>query len=92
LTEIAQLVTAINEHMDAIATAAREQASGLAEINTSVNHMDQVTQQNAAMVEEMNAAGANLAEESGRLSDLLAQFRMQEGNPQQNGSYRRYAA
>jgi methyl-accepting chemotaxis protein len=44
------------------------------------------------MVEEMNAAGANLAEESGRLSDLLAQFRMQEGNPQQNGSYRRYAA
>ena len=85
-------MTAINEHMDAIATAAREQASGLTEINTSVNHMDQVTQQNAAMVEEMNAAGANLAEESGRLSDLLAQFRRHDGNSHNNVQQRRYAA
>jgi methyl-accepting chemotaxis protein len=92
LNEIAQLVTAINEHMDAIATAAREQASGLSEINTSVNHMDQVTQQNAAMVEEMNAAGAHLAQESDRLSDLLAQFRMHEGNGRNNGNHRRHAA
>lgn len=76
LKEIAQLVVAINQHMEAIAVAAKEQASGLSEINTSVNHMDQVTQQNAAMVEEMNAAGAGLAEESGRLSELLAQFQM----------------
>jgi methyl-accepting chemotaxis protein len=76
LKEIAQLVSAINQHMEAIAIAAGEQASGLSEINTSVNHMDQVTQQNAAMVEEMNAAGASLSEESGRLSQLLAQFEM----------------
>lgn len=92
LNEIAQLVTAINEHMDAIATAAREQASGLSEINTSINHMDQVTQQNAAMVEEMNAAGAHLAQESDRLSDLLAQFRMNDGNARSSGHHRRYAA
>lgn len=76
LKEIAQLVVAINQHMEAIAIAAKEQASGLSEINTSVNHMDQVTQQNAAMVEEMNAAGQGLAEESGRLSELLARFQM----------------
>ncbi|MFB9948569.1 methyl-accepting chemotaxis protein [Rhizobium puerariae] len=74
LKEIARLVVTINEHMDAIAVAAHEQASGLSEINTSVNHMDQVTQQNAAMVEEMNASGASLAQESGRLSELLARF------------------
>lgn len=93
LKEIAQLVSAINEHMDAIATAAREQASGLSEINTSVNHMDQVTQQNAAMVEEMNAAGASLAEESGRLSELLSHFRMHENGTRNDAPHRRaYAA
>ena len=78
LNEIAGLVSAINQHMDAIALGAREQASGLSEINSSVNHMDQVTQQNAAMVEEMNAAGAGLADESGRLSELLARFDMHQ--------------
>ena len=76
LKEIADLVNAIHQHMEAIATAAKEQALGLSEINTSVNHMDQVTQQNAAMVEEMNAAGAGLAEESVQLSELLNRFEM----------------
>ncbi|MBP1853165.1 methyl-accepting chemotaxis protein [Rhizobium halophytocola] len=74
LKEIAELVGSINQHMEAIATAAKEQSSGLAEINTAVNHMDQATQQNAAMVEEMNAAGVGLADESNRLSQLLARF------------------
>ncbi len=64
LTAIEELVLTMNAHMDAIATAAHEQSSGLAEVNTAVNHMDQATQQNAAMVEEMNAAGAGLAGES----------------------------
>jgi methyl-accepting chemotaxis protein len=76
LREIADLVRSINAHMESIAVAAREQSSGLSEINTSVNHMDQMTQQNAAMVEEMNAAGLGLAEESGRLAELLARFRV----------------
>ncbi len=69
----------INAHIESIAVAAREQSSGLSEINTSVNHMDQMTQQNAAMVEEMNAAGMGLAEESGRLAELLARFRVAAG-------------
>ncbi|MFN7024417.1 MAG: methyl-accepting chemotaxis protein [Pseudorhizobium sp.] len=81
LSEIASLVKAINQHMEAIATAAKEQALGLSEINTSVNHMDQMTQQNAAMVEEMNAAGANLAQESARLSELLERFEMRGAGP-----------
>ncbi|MCM2471969.1 methyl-accepting chemotaxis protein [Rhizobium sp. CG5] len=75
LTAIAGLVQSINAHMDAIATAAQEQSVGLGEVNTAVNHMDHATQQNAAMVEEMNAAGAGLAQESGKLADLLGQFR-----------------
>lgn len=90
LTEIAALVAAINGQMGAIATAAREQATGLSEVSSSVNHMDQVTQQNAAMVEEMNAAGAGLAEESRRLSELLGGFRLTDGKD--SGRARRIAA
>jgi methyl-accepting chemotaxis protein len=75
LSEIAEMVQSINVHMDAIATAAQEQSVGLGEVNTAVNHMDQATQQNAAMVEEMNAASAGLAQESVKLGDLLGRFR-----------------
>ncbi len=49
-----------NTHMDAIAISAKEQSTGLAEVNQAVNSMDQTTQQNAAMVEESNAASAAL--------------------------------
>ncbi len=76
LTEIEKLVQIVNSHMDAIATAAQEQSSGLAEVNTAVNHMDQATQQNAAMVEEMNAAGASLAQESAGLNAVLSHFQL----------------
>jgi methyl-accepting chemotaxis protein len=79
LGSIANLVEQINEHMTAIAQAAQEQSLGLSEVNTAVNHMDQATQQNAAMVEEMNAAGATLAHESRRLFDLLSRFRTDAG-------------
>jgi methyl-accepting chemotaxis protein len=74
LSEIDHLVRAASEHMDAIAIAAQEQATGLAEVNRAVNHMDQATQQNAAMVEEMNAAGVGLASESVQLNELLSRF------------------
>ncbi|MFW8588796.1 methyl-accepting chemotaxis protein [Rhizobium beringeri] len=79
LSAIAELVQQINQHMDAIATAAQEQSMGLSEINSAVNHMDQATQQNAAMVEQMNAAGAGLAQESSRLGELLGTFQTGDG-------------
>jgi methyl-accepting chemotaxis protein len=71
----AQVVT-INTQLDAIATSAREQSVGLAEVNTAVNQMDQVTQQNAAMVEESTAASATLATEVNRLRDIISDFRL----------------
>jgi methyl-accepting chemotaxis protein len=78
LTGIGQLIVTINEHVSAIATSAREQSTGLAEINTAVNHMDQSTQQNAAMVEETSAASAALAAEATRLRDLMVQFTLDQ--------------
>jgi methyl-accepting chemotaxis protein len=49
--------------------------------------MDQMTQQNAAMVEEMNAAGATLAQESSRLSELLARFEVSRNNGRDQRSF-----
>jgi len=69
-------IVSINGHMDAIATSSREQSVGLSEVNSAVNRMDQVTQQNAAMVEEANAAGATLANEAGRLRALIGRFQL----------------
>jgi methyl-accepting chemotaxis protein len=74
LTGIGQLIVSINEHVGAIASSAREQSTGLAEINTAVNHMDQSTQKNAAMVEETSSASAALAAEATRLRELMVQF------------------
>lgn len=77
LKTIEDYVVVINQHMDAIATSAREQSTGLAEVNAAVNRMDHVTQQNAAMMEETNAAGATLANESVNLRALISHFTLQ---------------
>ncbi len=69
-------VQEINQHVHAIAEVAREQSTGLQEINTAVNTMDQGTQQNAAMVEESTAASHSLATEATALNNLLGQFRL----------------
>ncbi len=76
LTDIERRVNDINERIVAIATAAQEQAVGLREINTAVNQMDQMTQQNAAMVEETSAASQTLAQESGQLAGRIAHFQL----------------
>ncbi len=89
LKAIEHHVTTINGLMDAIATSSREQSVGLSEVNTAVNQMDQVTQQNAAMVEETSAASASLAQESVRLQQLVSRFIIPGGN---RNSAQRYAA
>ncbi len=74
-------VVKINEHMISIVNAAREQNAGLAEINTAIGQMDHVTQQNAAMVEQTNAACQTLNEDTTRLENVISQFRTRLGMP-----------
>lgn len=69
-------VREINQHVSAIVTAAREQSTGLQEINMAVNSMDQSTQQNAAMVEQSTAASHGLAREAAALDQLISQFKL----------------
>ena len=59
-----------------IAASAQEQSAALDEVNTAVNQMDQVTQQNAAMVEEATAASQALANETRELARLISQFQI----------------
>ncbi|MGV2124222.1 methyl-accepting chemotaxis protein [Agrobacterium vitis] len=89
LNEIVGLVDHVNGHVSSIARAAQEQSTALAEINTSVNHMDQMTQQNAAMVEETTAASQVLASESRQLLVQLERFRLEDHS--RRGEYRAVA-
>lgn len=78
LETIVAEVQEINRHVMAIVEAAQEQSSGLQQINTAVNQMDQDTQKNAAMVEETTAASHGLAREASSLNQLLGQFKLSE--------------
>ncbi|UWQ55792.1 cache domain-containing protein [Leisingera caerulea] len=76
LQSIVSQVNHISELVSGIAEGAAEQSTGLAEINTGVTQLDQVTQQNAAMVEESTAAGQLLKEDATRLTGLVAHFKI----------------
>ncbi|WP_322989177.1 methyl-accepting chemotaxis protein [Hoeflea sp.] len=80
LKEIETQVNRINDHIISIVTGAREQSTALAEINSAVNQMDQVTQQNAAMVEETNAATQDLSGEAVKLEGLVGRFKTDSGS------------
>ncbi|WP_295173174.1 methyl-accepting chemotaxis protein, partial [uncultured Brevundimonas sp.] len=74
LTGIAGRIEEITTLMGEIRASTQEQAVGLAEVNTAVNQMDQVTQQNAAMVEQSTAASLSLSREAAELAELVGRF------------------
>ena len=74
LAAIVDSVSEISKRVADIAGSAREQASGLQEINQAVNELDTVTQQNAAMFEETTAASHALNGEADSLAKAIAQF------------------
>src|SRR5262249_37441391 len=76
LSGIVRKVTEIDGLISEIALSSQEQATGLNQVNTAVNQMDQVTQQNAAMVEEATAAAGNLKAEALQLAEHVGQFRL----------------
>lgn len=78
LKGIADQVASINEYISVIATSAKEQSTGLGEINHAVTRMDQMTQQNAAMVEETAALTHRLAGDARNLADIIAAFNLRE--------------
>jgi methyl-accepting chemotaxis protein len=74
LSEIGSYVAEVAEMVANMAAGAREQAGGLNEINTSVSSLDDVTQKNAAMFEETNAATQVLVQEVDKLNRITGMF------------------
>ena len=78
----------ISELVSGIATSAAQQSIGLQQVNTAVSEMDNVTQRNAAMVEEATAAARVLAQEAEVLAAEVARFRLDAANGAVNEVHR----
>jgi methyl-accepting chemotaxis protein len=76
LRRIASQVTAISRLISEMASSSTEQATGIEQVNVAVTNMDQMTQQNAAMVEESTAATRALADEGRVLARTMGVFRV----------------
>ncbi|WP_040676861.1 methyl-accepting chemotaxis protein [Rhizobium mesoamericanum] len=87
LAKISAQIVTISQHVETIARASHDQSSALQEVNATVNQMDQMTQQNAAMVEETSAASRELAVEADSLLRLVQQFKI-DGDVQAATVYR----
>jgi aerotaxis receptor len=73
---IAVAIGDVKRVMDGIAAAASEQARGIAQVNAAVAHLDGLTQQNAALVEEAAAATAGVVDQADSIADALAMFKL----------------
>jgi len=80
LARIVGQVIEINSVVIDIAASAQEESTALSQINSAINSMDHMTQQNAAMVEESTAATHGLAEEIAKMSHLIGGFRVAAQN------------
>ena len=72
----AQKISALIHH---ITTAANEQSQGIGQVNGAVGELDQMTQQNAALVEESAAAAQSLKDQAEKLAGVVATFRLSAG-------------
>ncbi|WP_323017870.1 methyl-accepting chemotaxis protein [Castellaniella sp.] len=79
--DIVQSVQGVTAIMNEISSASREQADGINQINAAVTDMDQVVQQNAALVQEAASAAGSLQDQAEHLSAAVSVFRIQEGGP-----------
>jgi len=82
MQEIVDSVRRVTDIMGEISSASVEQTAGIEQINQAVAEMDNVTQQNAALVEEAAAAAEAMSEQSARLSAAMAVFRIDASQAQ----------
>ncbi len=79
LSEIVNSIGKVAGIVHEISSASQEQASGVQEINSSISSMDEMTQQNSALVEESTAAARALSDQTSRLKELIAFFKLKGG-------------
>jgi methyl-accepting chemotaxis protein len=81
IREVVDSVARVNDIMAEITSASQEQRTGIDQVNEAITQMDQVTQQNAALVEEAAAAAASLQEQADALASVAAGFKLTADAP-----------
>lgn len=76
MTEVLESIQRVSGLMSEISAASKEQSAGIGQVSAAVSQMDQVTQQNAAMVEESAAAASSLKKRASELVDAVSVFRV----------------
>ena len=76
MQDIVDSVKRVTDIMGEISIATREQSSGIEQVNQAIGMMDQVVQQNAALVEESASAAASLEEQASGLSQVVSIFKL----------------
>ncbi len=76
MTEVVDTVRSVTDIVSEISAASAEQSTGIDEINRAITQMDEVTQQNAALVEEAAAASQSLQEQAGNLASVVGAFKL----------------
>ncbi len=86
MQEIVGAVRRVTDMIGEITAAANEQSDGIGQVNAAVGQLDQMTQQNAALVEQSTAAAESLREQAQRLAQVVGSFKLQGGVALSNAS------
>ena len=89
MSDIVQSVKRVTDIVGEITAAATEQSTGISEVNRAVVNLDQMTQQNSALVEQSAAAASSMREQAGQLATAVAVFKV---NPSLDGGMAAHAA
>jgi methyl-accepting chemotaxis protein len=89
MTEIVGSIRRVTDIMGEISSASTEQSAGVAQVGEAVNHMDQATQQNAALVEQMAAAASSLKSQAQDLVQVVAIFKLSDGDATRRATVQR---
>jgi methyl-accepting chemotaxis protein len=76
MSDVVSSIKRVTDIMGEISAASSEQAMGVAQVGEAVTHMDQATQQNAALVEEMAAAASSLKSQAADLVHVVDSFKL----------------
>ena len=86
MQEIVESVQRVTDIMGEISAASSEQSAGIDQVNTAITSMDEVTQQNAALVEQAAAAAESLVDQAVNLMDVVGSFKLRGGGMQERRS------
>ncbi|GAE49250.1 methyl-accepting chemotaxis protein, partial [Xanthomonas arboricola pv. pruni str. MAFF 311562] len=84
--DVVASVQRVTDIMGEISAASQEQSAGIEQVNQTITHMDETTQQNAALVEEATAAARAMEEQAVQLTDAVAIFKIDARQARQSTS------